>query len=318
MPLHPCRRIGDDVANGAGTSPQMLEIRDLQFLNALARHKHFAKAAQECGVSQPAFSMRIRKLEERLNTSIVRRGNRFEGLTNEGEAILRHARRILDDVKYLEQELLSARGQVAGTLALGVVPTAAAYAARLAIHLHKSYPGIVARIETASSLVIQQRIEDGSFDAGITYEDTVSRDVLAVRPLYDEHYVLLAPSGFVTEPRETITWAEAADLPLSLLEPGMQNRRIMDRMFEEVGVQPVVVSETNALTTSMVMACEGHVATVVPHVLLDTLGALHDTVALPLVEPELVKSICLVTGPRSRGLTTVGALRDVLDGYLDN
>ena len=105
----------------------MLEIRDLQFLNALARHKHFAKAAQECGVSQPAFSMRIRKLEERLNTSIVRRGNRFEGLTNEGEAILRHARRILDDVKYLEQELLSARGQVAGTLALGVAQNGLAF-----------------------------------------------------------------------------------------------------------------------------------------------------------------------------------------------
>ena len=199
----------------------MLELRDLQFLNALARHKHFAKAAQECGVSQPAFSMRIKALEQRLDTTIVRRGNRYEGLTAEGEAILRHARRILDDVKYLEQELLAARGQITGTLALGVVPTTAAYAARLAIHLHKSYPGILARIETASSLVIQQRIEDGTFDAGITYSDTISRDNLRVRPLYQERYMLLAPADFLPQAGASITWVQAADLPLSLLEPGM-------------------------------------------------------------------------------------------------
>jgi len=290
----------------------VLELRDLKFLNALARHKHFAKAAQECGVSQPAFSMRIKTLEQRLDTTIVRRGNRYEGLTAEGEAILRHARRILDDVKYLEQELLAARGQITGTLALGVVPTAAAYAARLAIHLRHTYPGIVARIETESSLVIQQRIEDGTIDAGITYTDTVSRDVLTVRPLYKERYILLAPRSFLPAAGKSITWAEAAELPLSLLEPGMQNRRILDRTFAEVGAQPVVISETSALTTSMVMACEGMAATVVPDVLLDALGELHGTVALPLVEPELTKSMCLVTGPRSRGLTTVGALRDAL------
>ena len=55
----------------------MISLRDLEFLSALARHRHFARAAEECGVSQPAFSMRIRKMEERLGTSVVTRGNRF-------------------------------------------------------------------------------------------------------------------------------------------------------------------------------------------------------------------------------------------------
>ena len=290
----------------------MLELRDLHYLNALSRHKHFAKAAQECGVSQPAFSMRIRNLEQRLDTRIVRRGNRYQGLTAEGEAIMRHARRILDDVRFLEQEVLAARGEISGTLVLGVVPTAAAYAARLAVHLFASYPGIVARIETASSLQIQQRIEDGTVDAGITYTDNVSSDMLMVQPLYEEHYVLLAPTSLVGATSGTITWAEAAELPLSLLEPRMQNRRILDRMFADVGVHPRVISETNALTISMVMAFEGLAATVVPGVLIDTFGALQGTVALPLTEPELRKSISLVTGSRMAGLPTVEALRQVL------
>ena len=290
----------------------MLELRDLHYLNALSRHKHFAKAAQECGVSQPAFSMRIRNLEDRLDTKIVKRGNRYQGLTAEGEAIMRHARRILDDVRFLEQEVLAAKGEISGTLVIGVVPTAAAYAARLAVHMYGSYPGIVARIETASSLEIQQRLEDGTLDAGLTYSDNVSSDMLSVQPLYEEHYVLLAPKALVPGKTGTITWAEAAELPLSLLEPRMQNRRILDRTFEEAGVQPVIVSETNALTISMVMAIEGLAATVVPSVLVDTFGDLHGTVALPLVEPELRKSISLVAGTRMSGLPIVEALRQVL------
>ena len=70
----------------------MLDLRDLECLSALARHKHFARAAEDCGMSQPAFSMRIRNLEERLETQIVRRGNRFQGLTAEGELVLAHGR----------------------------------------------------------------------------------------------------------------------------------------------------------------------------------------------------------------------------------
>lgn len=287
----------------------MLELRDLQCLNTLARIKHFAKAAMECGMSQPALSMRIRRLEDRLGVAIVKRGNRFLGLTSEGEAILRHARRILDDVRFLEQDLLAAKGSIVGPLSLGVVPTAAAYAANLAIRLHAAHPGIVARIETASSLVIQQRIEDGTIDAGITYADSVSSDMVVAEHLYEERYVLLAPDSLVCGRVGAIAWAEAAELPLSLLEPGMQNRRILDRTFEEVGARSQVISETNALTISMVMAKQGICATVVPQVLVETLGPLPGTSVLPLVEPELCKEICLVTAVRTPGLPAVEALR---------
>lgn len=296
----------------------MLDLKDLLCLSALARHRHFARAARECGMSQPAFSMRIRRLEQRLETAIVRRGNRFEGLTAEGETIVRHARKILDDVKGLEQEFRSARGEITGKLSLGVIPTAAAHAGRLAAELRRGFPGISMRIETTSSLAIQQGIEHGQFDAGITYSEGVTRDLMRVEPLYDEGYVLLAPESLVDGRSGTIMWEEAAELPLCLLEPSMQNRRILDRVFEEVGVLPNVVVEASEFTTALVTVIEGLSATVLPKVLFDRLGTLAGTVAMPLVDPVVEKSVCLATSQRSRDLPTVEALRQTIWRDRDN
>ena len=121
----------------------MIELKDLQLLTALARHQHFAKAAEACNMSQPAFSMRIRGLEDKLGLSIVRRGNRFQGLTAEGQMIVERARSILDDAKALNQEIAAARGEVTGTLIVGVVPTATSYAAQLIDRMHQAHPRVL-------------------------------------------------------------------------------------------------------------------------------------------------------------------------------
>lgn len=298
----------------------MIELKDLKLLSALARHRHFAKAAQESGMSQPAFSMRIRNLEDRLGVSIVRRGNRFQGLTEEGLMIVRRARGILDDAKALEQEVAAARGEVTGTLVLGVVPTATAYAAQMVDRLHLTHKRVLARIEVLSSLMIQQRLFDGTIDAGVTYHDSMGADQVIIQPLYEESYVLVAPDAMLAERlgegSESITWAEAAELPLSLLEPQMQNRRILDRIFEEQGLRPVVRSDSGGFMAAMVMARAGSVATILPQALVDALGPLEGTTVLPLVEPAPSKPISMVTLDRQPALTTVQALREVVADFV--
>lgn len=289
----------------------MIDLRDLQFLTALARHRHFAKAAREVGVSQPAFSMRIRKLEQRLGVSVVRRGNRFQGLTAEGEAVLQHARRILDSVRALDEAFRAAGREVTGALSLGVIPTAAAYAAQLAERLHARFPGVRTRIETATSLAIQQGIEDGAFDAGVTYTDGASADLLEITPVYDERYVLLAPEPLAPRLTGAASWAEASALPLVLLEPGMQNRRILDAVFEAGGLRPQIFAETGGFTAAMVLAARGVAATVVPQVLADALGPPPGTVVLGLTDPVIRKSVSLVTAQRRPDVPTVAALREV-------
>ena len=294
----------------------MIELKDLQLLTALARHQHFAKAAQECGMSQPAFSMRIRNLEERLEVSIVRRANRFQGLTEEGMMIVRRGRAILDEAKALEQEIAASRGEVTGTLVLGVVPTATAWAARLADQLHKAHPRILVRIAVITSMAIQQRLYDGTIDAGITYGDSMGRELVTVQPLYEENYVLLAPEGMVADRAAdsgaSISWAEAADLPLSLLDQQMQNRRILDRIFADLELKPRIVSESNGFMTSIVLAREGTSATILPRALPDALGPLGGTRLLALEAPDQARPICIATLDRTPELTTLRALKAVV------
>ena len=300
----------------------MIEFRDLQLLSALARHQHFAKAAEACGISQPAFSMRIRKLEDKLGATIVRRGNRFQGLTGAGELLVARARGILDEMRALEQEFKAARGEIVGTLVLGVVPTATPHAARLAVRLYQAHPRILMRIVSASSLSIQHRLEDGTLDAGLTYQDNIRQDRVTLEQLYEESYVLLAPASMVTATMasapKAISWKDAAALPLSLLEPGMQNRRILERMFADLSLTPRIVAETNGFIASIVMAREGLAATIVPQALVASLGQPEGTVILPLSQPHLSNPICLVTPLRPKEMPVVGALRQIARHMRDN
>lgn len=291
----------------------MLDLRDLECLTALARHRHFARAAEECGMSQPAFSMRIRNLEERLSTQIVRRGNRFQGLTSEGEIVLARARDILDQTRSLEEEVRAARGEVVGLLKLGAIPTAATYAAQIASWLRARHPGIRMRVDTANSLALQQGMEDGRFDAALSYGEGVASSLLRVEDLYAERYVLLVPYALRTGGAQ-ITWVDAAAMPLILLEPEMQNRRILDQIFEDVGAQPTVVAETDGFTAAVAMAVEGLGAAVLPHVLVEKIGHFDGVELLPLVDPVIEKAVCLVTPRRPQVIPVIDALRTVLQG----
>ena len=264
-------------------------------------------------MSQPAFSMRIRNLEDRLDTQIVKRGNRFQGLTSEGEVIVARARTIIGHVRALEEEVRAADGEVVGSLTLGAIPTASAYAAHVATWLRRSNPGITTRIETTTSLLVQQGVDDGLYDAGITYTEGASTDLLDLRELYEERYALLMPEHLAPEGATEISWQEAARLPLILLEREMRNRRIVDQVFAEVGAQPDVVAETNGFVAAVAMAIEGTGATVVPRVLLDTLGALAKTTWLPLVDPVVAKSVSLVTPRNDKRIPVVEALKRTLD-----
>ncbi len=290
----------------------MIELKDLQLLTALARHQHFAKAAEACNMSQPAFSMRIRGLEDKLGLSIVRRGNRFQGLTAEGQMIVERARSILDDAKALNQEIAAARGEVTGTLIVGVVPTATSYAAQLIDRMHQAHPRVLVRLEVTTSLNIQQRLYDGTLDVGVTYSDSVGRDDMSVQHLYDEAYVLFASEQLLEDHGPDISWQAAAQLPLSLLEPQMQNRRILDRIFSDLSLRPEIVSEASGFMASIVMARAGSVATILPRALIESLGPLTGTKALKLIEPEPSWPICLASIERQPELTTIRALKGVI------
>jgi DNA-binding transcriptional LysR family regulator len=100
-----------------------VQIQHLAYLAAVAREEHFGRAADACFVSQPTLSAGIRRLEDELGISLVRRGRRYEGLTPEGERMLTWAHRILADVDGMRTDLAAMREGLAGRLRIGVIPT---------------------------------------------------------------------------------------------------------------------------------------------------------------------------------------------------
>ncbi|MEM9603728.1 MAG: LysR family transcriptional regulator [Pseudomonadota bacterium] len=287
----------------------MLNLRDLEFLTALARRKHFARAAEDCGVSQPAFSMRLRKIEDNLSVALVKRGNRFQGFTAEGEALLRRAYKIMDDLKSIEQDIRSAQGDIAGSLAIGAIPTAVVYAVKAIKALQSRHPNLAVTLHTATALGVQHGVDTGQFDAGFIYSDALSNTLHCIDPLYQERYLLLAHEDLLKATSDTVTWAEAATIPLCLLAPGMQNRQIIDKVFRDQGLSPKVTVESSGFFASVALAREGAHATIVPEHLGGTFARMTSLTARALVAPELDMAVCLMTRARELGAPAVDALR---------
>ncbi|MGF1551118.1 MAG: LysR family transcriptional regulator [Paracoccaceae bacterium] len=292
------------------------ELRDLQLFAALARHEHFTRAAVACGISQPALSLRIANLEAALGMALVRRGTRFAGFTEEGEVLLRWARRILAEHEAMLAELKGERGEITGHVTLGVIPTALSFAARLAASVRAAYPRVVPVVRSASAAEIASGLAAGRFDIGISYtDDTLAGDSEAVaggamaggamlgdagaarrapRFLYSEGYVLLAPPALAPDAQTRLPWAAAASVPLALLTRDMKNRRIIDDAFGAAGVACRPVFETNDLATLYAFLASGQAATIAPANAAPPAagpGTSGGFVRLDLVEPELARSV---------------------------
>lgn len=292
----------------------MPDIRDMQLLTALARQRHFARAADECGISQPAFSARIRNMEAELGVPIVKRGNRFLGFTEEGEIALKWARRVLLDADGLRQEIELARGELSGRLSVGVVPTALAYVARIPALLHALHPGLSIQIYSLTTGQIHQGLEDYSLDAGVGYlEGEMPAALGTAELLYEERYVLLCPLDLAVGLGKTVTWTQAAEMPLSLLTRDMRNRRFLDEVFQtHVGAAPDPVMETNDLSTLYAQVEMGASATIAPAMLADTLSFSSRCVRIPLSQPEITTPIGLLLTDREHLPPAVVALVECL------
>src|SRR5262245_19526437 len=133
-----------------------MDVRQLQYLVALAREKHFTRAAQACHVTQPTLSGRIRQLEQDLGVPIVERGHRFHGFTPDGERVLKWAHAILDNWTALQQEIATLRtnGPLRGHLSIGVVPSALPMAALLTKAIQQRHSGIELTVLSQSSIEI--------------------------------------------------------------------------------------------------------------------------------------------------------------------
>lgn len=292
-------------------------IRQLQYLTALARERHFARAAAASNVTQPTLSAGIKQIEETLGVLVVERGHRFVGFTAEGERVLSWAQRVVADYEGLTQELGGLREGMTGQLKIGVIPVALPLVHWLTEPFAQAHPRTTIQVLSYTSAEIQRGLDAFDLDAGVTYLDNEPLSRVRTFPLYREHYVLVTPSGTDLDNRKSVTWEEAAGLPLGLLTGDMQNRRILDMHFREAGQVVRPVFETNSPFALLQHLTTTSWSTVLPHTYLAVMGKLEGLTTLPLVEPAAKHEVGLVVAereplqPLARALRAVAALPEV-------
>jgi DNA-binding transcriptional LysR family regulator len=265
---------------------------------ALARERHFGRAAETCGVTQPTLSAGIKQLEAQLGVLLVQRGSRFIGFTPEGERTLDWARRILADSRTLQEEMRALKSGLAGQLRIAAIPTALAMVAELTTPYRTRHPEVRFTISSMTSIQILTALENLEVDAGITYLDNEPLGRVNMVPLYRERYCLLTSAEATLGNRDSVTWAEVSRVPLCLLTPDMQNRRIIEQLLRAAGGEPKPMLESNSMIVLFAHVRTGQWASVMPEKLAETLG-LTDTIrAIPITEPEAVHTIGLVVPPR--------------------
>jgi DNA-binding transcriptional LysR family regulator len=292
-------------------------LASLRYLLALDEHRHFARAAESCHITQPALSNALRTLEREFGVVIVKRSRSYAGLTPEGERVLATAQRMVHEHKILQQELGSEVHRPAGSLRIGAVPTAVPIAARFGGMLQARHPGIVPAVLSMSSLDVETGLENLSIDLALGYTDRMGvRDVkLQAVPQYVEHYFLLrravTPHASELQIGPHMRWDTAARLPLCLLTPDMHNRTIVDAAFVTAGVRVKPAIETNSILTLALSVVAGGVYSIMPGALVSAVRSYRELEALPLVEPEIHTFIGFMTHGTARASRALEAALDL-------
>jgi DNA-binding transcriptional LysR family regulator len=281
-------------------------IDKLEYLMALAREQHFGRAADSCGVTQPTLSAGIKQLEATLGVMLVQRGSRYIGLTPEGERTLDWARRIVGDARSMRQELKTLKFGLSGQLNIAAIPTALAIVESLTTPFREKHPDVRFAVHSRTSVEILNMLENLEIDAGISYLDNEPLGRVATVPLYQERYRLVTSANSPLGRRDKVTWKEVGDIPLCLLTPDMQNRRIIDGLLRRAGADPQPTLVSNSMIVLFSHVRTGQWASIMPMKIAETLG-LTDTIrAIPIVDPEAVHTIGLLV-PQREPLTPLTA-----------
>ncbi len=283
-------------------------IDKLEYFIALAREKHFGRAAEDCGITQPTLSAGIRQLEDMLGVMLVQRGSRFQGLTPEGLRVLEWARRIVGDARTMKEEMRAARFGLGGHIRIAAIPTALAMVSQLTTPFREKHPDVTFTVISRTSVEVLAALNNFDIDAGISYLDNEPLGKVTAVPLYRERYQLITSVGSRFSERDSVTWSEVGNLPLCLLTADMQNRRIINQHLEQAGVSVQPTLESNSMTVLFSHIRTGKWASIMPLNLSHILGFSEPIRSIPIVEPQASHSVGLIAAHREPHTPLIAAL----------
>ncbi|MEP3846998.1 MAG: LysR substrate-binding domain-containing protein [Paracoccaceae bacterium] len=283
-----------------------ITLKQLRYLDALARHGHFGRAAEACSISQPALSVQIKSLEAELGSALFDRGPRDVRVTNLGEQILQRAQSILRSVEELSDFARTAQDRLVGRLRLGIIPTIAPYLLPALIgRLSQEHFGIDVHVRETLTPTLIQELLDGKLDTAIVALP-VSEPSLTEVALFSERFVLVRPKGDADRPVPSVD--DLREMRLLLLEEGHCFR---DQALSFCNIQSVLARDgldASSLSTLVQMVGAGIGVTLVPEmaVLVESRSADVDVTPFPAPEPSrTIGMVWRKTSPMGDALTKI-------------
>lgn len=197
-----------------------MNLRDLKYILAVADTRHFGRAAERCFVSQPTLSGQIKKLEDELGVVIFERTNRSVEVTPIGQAILGHARLLLEQADAITQVATAHRDPLAGPLRIGAIPTLSPYLMPLIlVPLKRRYPQLRLVLSEEITEALMRRLHQHELDA-VLIATPVDDPELETLPLFDEPFWLAHPREHPLNAKDEIDAQDLEQIDLLLLAEG--------------------------------------------------------------------------------------------------
>ncbi len=281
-------------------------LKQFRYFDQLARHGHFGRAAEACGISQPALSVQIKELEQELGAVLFERGARQARLTAFGEEFAGRVRDILRAVDELGDIARASGNTLSGRLRIGVIPTVAPYLLPTIISgLSQSHPALELHVRETVTPKLIAELEEGRLDAAIVALP-VSEPALAEVALFDENFVLVRPSEDEGKPvpdRDSLR-----EMRLLLLEEGHCFRDQALSFCNLNSVMPRELLDGSSLSTLVQMVGAGIGITLIPEMAVPVETRSASVSLARFAEPQPARTIGMVwrrASPLANQLTTI-------------
>jgi LysR family transcriptional regulator, hydrogen peroxide-inducible genes activator len=289
----------------------MITLRQLRYLEALARHRHFGRAAEACAVTQPALSMQIRELEKELDVELVDRRPGAAALTEIGVLIAKRGDEVLAAARDLVDFARHQGRLFEGELKLGVIPTLAPYLLpKLLPLLQARHPDLVVKLRETQTKALVEELVAGDLDAVMLSMPAPEPEIEVIR-LFDDPFLLAVPAD---DARPEIARVRTDEVDLSrliLLEQGhcLRDQALAFCAPEKLDMQPSLGAAS--LATIMQLVANGYAVTLLPEVAIDAEVRDERIKLLRFAAPEPSRTIGLAfrrTSPRKADFVALGEL----------
>jgi LysR family hydrogen peroxide-inducible transcriptional activator len=272
-----------------------MTLTELRYIVALARERHFGRAAERCHVAQPTLSVAVKKLEDELGVILFERGQSEVSVTPAGEPIVRQAERVLAEAARVKELADTVGDPLAGPLRLGAIHTIGPYLLpRLVPLLRARAPKMPLMIQESFTTQLVEALKSGELDVAVLALP-IEEPGLVAQAVYDEAFRVLVPAGHAWAKRKNIDATHLLDEPLLMLGRGNCFRDQVLDLCSRAGAGGPQVLEGSSLETIRLMVASEVGITVMPSSAVD--GLPKDDALLrvrPFVEPTPTRRIGLV------------------------